>query len=141
MEKKTQKNKIKNLKEGTTKSGEKDKSISTNNSSKTVPPSKSASQVSISHFSSVSTPEYRQGWDRIWGSNNSNLNKTKVSNENSILSSEMTLLNQDLSENIKVKILKELEFSAKKKGFILPRSNISNLKNIEFSCTINFINK
>ena len=53
----------------------------------------------------------------------------------------MTLLNQDLSENIKVKILKELEFSAKKKGFILPRSNISNLKNIEFSCTINFINK
>ena len=141
MEKKTEKKKIKNLKEGTTKSGEKDKSISTNNPSKSVPSSKSASQVSISHFSSVSTPEYRQGWDRIWGANNSNFNKTKASNKNSILSSEIILSNQDLSENIKVKILKELEVSAKKNGFSLPKSHISNLVNIEFSCTINFINK
>ena len=141
MEKKTQKKKIKNLKEGTTKNGEKDKSTSTNNSSKTVPSSKSASQVSISHFSSVSTPEYRQGWDRIWGGNSSNFNKTKISNENLISLNEITLLNKDLSENIKVKILKEFEVSAKKKGLILPKSNISNLGNIEFSCTINFINK
>ena len=28
---------------------------------------KSASQTSISHFSSVSTPEYRAGWDKIFG--------------------------------------------------------------------------
>jgi hypothetical protein len=28
---------------------------------------KSASQSSISHFSSVSTPEYRSGWDNIFG--------------------------------------------------------------------------
>ena len=28
---------------------------------------KSASQSSISHFSSVSTPEYRSGWDKIFG--------------------------------------------------------------------------
>jgi hypothetical protein len=28
---------------------------------------KSASQSSISHFSSVSTPEYREGWERIFG--------------------------------------------------------------------------
>ena len=28
---------------------------------------KSASQKSISHFSSVSTPEYRAGWDKIFG--------------------------------------------------------------------------
>ena len=36
---------------------------------------KSASQTSISHFSSVSTPQYREGWERIWGkSGNSNTN-------------------------------------------------------------------
>jgi hypothetical protein len=30
-------------------------------------PSKSASQSSISHFSSVSTPAYRSGWEKnIW---------------------------------------------------------------------------
>ena len=28
---------------------------------------KSASQASISHFSSVSTPEYRSGWNKIFG--------------------------------------------------------------------------
>ena len=28
---------------------------------------KSASQTSISHFSSVSSPEYRAGWDKIFG--------------------------------------------------------------------------
>ena len=30
---------------------------------------KSASQISLSHFSSVSTPEYRAGWQRIFGNN------------------------------------------------------------------------
>ena len=34
---------------------------------KSVPPSKSASQSSISHFSSVSTPQYRSGWNSIFG--------------------------------------------------------------------------
>ena len=32
--------------------------------------SKSASQISISHFSSVSTPEYRSGWNKIFGKSN-----------------------------------------------------------------------
>lgn len=35
---------------------------------KAKPTAKSESQKSISHFSSVSTPEYRAGWDRIFGS-------------------------------------------------------------------------
>ena len=35
---------------------------------------KSASQTSISHFSSVSTPEYRSGWNKIFG--NSHTGKT-----------------------------------------------------------------
>ena len=38
-----------------------------NKSGKTTSVNKSASQTSISHFSSVSTPEYREGWDRIFG--------------------------------------------------------------------------
>ena len=35
-----------------------------------TPAPKSASQSSISHFSSVSTPEYRSGWDNIFGGKN-----------------------------------------------------------------------
>ena len=34
---------------------------------KSVSPAKSASQSSISHFSSVSTPQYRSGWNSIFG--------------------------------------------------------------------------
>ena len=34
---------------------------------KSASPPKSASQSSISHFSSVSTPQYRSGWNSIFG--------------------------------------------------------------------------
>ena len=44
-----------------------------NKSSKTQGTNKSASQTSISHFSSVSTPEYREGWDRIFGTKGSKI--------------------------------------------------------------------
>ena len=38
-----------------------------NSVSKSVSQPKSASQSSTSHFSSVSTPQYRSGWDDIFG--------------------------------------------------------------------------
>ena len=38
-----------------------------NSVSKAVSEPKSASQSSISHFSSVSTPQYRSGWNNIFG--------------------------------------------------------------------------
>ena len=44
-----------------------------NKSGKTTSVNKSASQTSISHFSSVSTPEYREGWDRIFGTKGSKI--------------------------------------------------------------------
>ena len=55
----------------TPSNGGESKSQDTNTNSgemakKSVAP-KSASQTSISHFSSVSTPEYRSGWDKIFG--------------------------------------------------------------------------
>ena len=51
-----------------------DVSVSQDNKSiKTQGKNKSASQTSISHFSSVSTPEYREGWDRIFGTKGSKI--------------------------------------------------------------------
>ena len=38
-----------------------------NSVAKSSSPPKSASQSSTSHFSSVSTPEYRSGWNNIFG--------------------------------------------------------------------------
>ena len=44
---------------------------------KKAEPNKSASQSSISHFSSVSTPAYRSGWEKIFG----NKSKSEASKE------------------------------------------------------------
>ena len=52
----------------TTTSEKKVETKSKDNLTKKEKSPKSASQLSISHFSSVSTPEYRAGWERIWGS-------------------------------------------------------------------------
>ena len=52
---------------------------------------KSASQTSISHFSSVSTPEYRAGWDKIFGKSEleqSHPEKTKHDQRAALVSEE-----------------------------------------------------
>ena len=48
--------------------GKSDTSTADSSAKKAEPAAKSKSQESISHFSSVSTPEYRSGWNHIFGS-------------------------------------------------------------------------
>ena len=50
----------------------KDTSGNSVDTSKTNASQKSVSQTSISHFSSVSTPEYRSGWNKIFGKSDTN---------------------------------------------------------------------
>ena len=45
----------------------KETAVTSGESQKKTDAPKSASQTSTSHFSSVSTPEYRSGWDKIFG--------------------------------------------------------------------------
>ncbi|MEM9356746.1 MAG: hypothetical protein AAGB04_11070 [Pseudomonadota bacterium] len=47
--------------------GKSDTSTADSSAKKSEPAGKSKSQESISYFSSVSTPEYRAGWDHIFG--------------------------------------------------------------------------
>ena len=72
MNKKIQSTNMSKPKNDSFKSVEKNKTETTEKTSKVGSTKKSASQLSISHFSSVSTPEYREGWERIWGGKNSN---------------------------------------------------------------------
>ena len=137
MEKKTQTQNSNNLKKNTSKTVEKNKTTAASNPSKNITSTKSASQLSISHFSSVSTPEYREGWDRIWGNNKLNFNRDKVIDDNNTLPVEISLSNLDLSDLTKKTILKELHVYATKNNLSLPQSKALLLKNIEFSCTIN----
>ena len=137
MDKKTQTQNSNNSKNNTSKTVEKNKTNAASSPSKNITSTKSASQLSISHFSSVSTPEYREGWDRIWGNNKLNFNRDKVIDDNNTLPVEISLSNLDLSDLTKKTILQELHVYANKNNLSLPQSKALLLKNIEFSCTIN----
>ena len=136
MDKKTQTQNSNNSKKNTP-TVEKNKTTAASSPSKNITSTKSASQLSISHFSSVSTPEYREGWDRIWGNNKLNLNRDKVIDDNNTLPVEISLSNLDLSDLTKKTILQELYVYANKNNLSLPQFKMLLLKNIEFSCTIN----
>ena len=132
MEKKTQTKNSNNLKKNSSNNIEKNKTTSTSSSSKNAPSKKSASQLSISHFSSVSTPEYREGWDRIWGNNKLNLNRDKLIDDNNTLPVEISLSNLDLSDLTKKTILQELYVYANKNNLSLPQFKTLLLKILNF---------
>ena len=137
MDKKTQTQNSNNSKNKTPETVEKNKTAAASSPSKNITSTKSASQLSISHFSSVSTPEYREGWDRIWGNNKSNLNRDKVIDDDNTLPVEISLSNLDISDLAKKTILQELYVYANQNNLSLPQFKTLLLKNIEFSCTIN----
>ena len=138
MNKKTQSKNISHTKKDSTKSIEKNKTETTDKTSKVGSAKKSASQLSISHFSSVSTPEYREGWERIWGGKKSGDSLKKNSHSNSSLVDEIVLTDKDLSENLKLEILKELVIYSTKKGLDLNKTKDLDINVIDFSCVLNF---
>mgnify|MGYP001175976746 CR=1 FL=1 len=138
MNKKNQSKNISQTKKDSTKSIEKNKTETTDKTSKVGSAKKSASQLSISHFSSVSTPEYREGWERIWGGKNSGETLKKNSRSNSSLIDEIVLTDKDLSENLKQEILKELVSYSTKKGLDLTKTKDLDVNVINFSCVLNF---
>ena len=138
MNKKTQSKNISQTKKDSPKSIEKNKTETTDKTSKVGSAKKSASQLSISHFSSVSTPEYREGWERIWGGKKSGDSLKKNSHTNSSLVDEIVLTDKDLSENLKLEILKELVSYSTKKGLDLTKTKDLDINVINFCCVLNF---
>ena len=141
MNTKNQSKNISQSKKDSTKSVETNKKETTDKTSKVGSAKKSASQLSISHFSSVSTPEYREGWERIWGGKKSGDSLKTSSYSNSSRLDEIVLTNKDLSENLKQEILKELIIYSTKKGLDLTKTKDLDINIINFSCVLNFKNK
>jgi len=141
MDKKTQSKNISQTKKDSPKSIEKNKKETTDKTSKVGSAKKSASQLSISHFSSVSTPEYREGWERIWGGKKLGDSLKTSSHSNSSRLDEIVLTNKDLSENLKQEILKELVIYSTKKGLDLTKTKDLDIDVINFSCVLNLKNK
>ena len=138
MNKKNQSKNISQTKKDSTKSIEKNKTETTDKTSKVGSAKKSASQLSISHFSSVSTPEYREGWERIWGGKKSGESLKENSHSNFSLEDEIVLTDKDLSEKLKLEILKELVIYSTKKGLDLTKTKELDINVINFSCVLNF---
>ena len=141
MNKKTQSKNISQPKKDSSKSIEKNKTETTNKTPNVGSAKKSASQLSISHFSSVSTPEYREGWERIWGGKNSNDNTKKNSHSNSSVIDKIVLTDQDLSAKLKLEILKELVISSKEHDLDLTKTKDLKISDINFSCELIFQDK
>jgi hypothetical protein len=82
------------------------------------PSPKSASQSSISHFSSVSTPEYRAGWERIFGGTET---KKKLKPESEVSNSQqfptrIEIQDADIDAELRTTLYKAFLTEARKQG-------------------------
>ena len=141
MNKKIQSTNMSKPKNDSSKSVDKNKTETTEKTSKVGSTKKSASQLSISHFSSVSTPEYREGWERIWGGKNSNNSTKKNIHSNSSVIDKIVLTDQDLSEKLKLEILKELVIYSTEHDLDLTKTKDLDVSGINFSCVLKFKSK
>ena len=92
---------------------------------------KSASQSSISHFSSVSTPDYRSGWDNIFGEKSNSKEITK-----SDLPKRFNLFDYDVDLELRAALDKTLTDVAEKRGFDLTRNKETTRYEYSITCEI-----
>ena len=115
-----------------------DKSTETTQDSKTTKdktPPKSASQSSISHFSSVSTPAYRSGWEQIFG------NKEKVEDnldDNQDNLQEFSVEDSSIDIDLRSLLYKAFQTEAQKHGFQL--NDVNDTSNIVYNLNCKIIN-
>jgi hypothetical protein len=97
---------------------------------------KSASQSSISHFSSVSTPEYRSGWDNIFGENSNakEINSKQITKSD--LPKRFNLFDYDVDFELRAALDKTLTDVAEKRGFDLKRNKETTIYEYSITCEI-----
>ena len=92
---------------------------------------KSASQSSISHFSSVSTPAYRSGWNSVFGGGEaSKKTKSKTSN-GEIFPDHFAIADEDIDAELRNILYKSFQRQARNQGVSLAK--IKKLAVIEYS--------
>ena len=99
------------------------------NKSDTKP--QSAAQSSISHFSSVSTPEYRQGWEQIFGTRkDTNITDQKTKND---FLDQLSLTDTQIDVTLRSALERAFEAVAQKQGHDF--EEIKRLASIEYTIT------
>ncbi len=97
---------------------------------------KSASQTSISHFSSVSTDEYRSGWESIFGKVKSG--KKESSNDKNLVSFPVCLeiRDRDIKGELRAVLYKAFQRQARKEGISLAKCKKSGIVKYNLECNI-----
>jgi len=107
-----------------------------NSTTKPVSSPKSAAQSSISHFSSVSTPQYRSGWDIIFGNRNDVKKPLPEEVSETEFPKKVKILDDDVDVNLR-KILDETFIKlAEKHGIDLNDSKRSLYFEYDINCEI-----
>lgn len=99
---------------------------------------KSASQSSISHFSSVSTPAYRSGWEAVFGGGK-NAKKTSKTSNGVDLPQRLRISDGDIELELRNLLYKAFQRQARKQGVSL--SKMKKIANIEYSLDCNITDK
>ncbi|MFK5981062.1 MAG: hypothetical protein QM488_19500 [Rhizobiaceae bacterium] len=104
------------------------KSADTTSVGKSDAAPKSASQSSISHFSSVSTPAYKEGWANIFG--RSKIDHTTASNtdDGEHFPEKLTIHDVDIDKELRRALYKAFQRQARAQGINLAKIN----KQVEF---------
>ncbi|MCP4937527.1 MAG: hypothetical protein GY927_25780 [bacterium] len=94
---------------------------------------KSASESSISHFSSVSTPAYKAGWESIFGGSKAHQKRKSNSANDDHFPDHLTIDDEDIDEELRSVLFKVFQKQARKQGISLAKIK----KRVEFSYTLN----
>ncbi|MCJ7830645.1 MAG: hypothetical protein MUP74_04575 [Desulfobacterales bacterium] len=103
---------------------------------KSDPTPKSASQSSISHFSSVSTPEYRAGWNSIFGGGKAT-KKTKSKNSNgSVVPEHFSISDANIDAELRNLLDKAFQKQVSSQGIDLSKIKKSAVIEYIIDCSI-----
>ena len=94
----------------------------------------SAAQTSISHFSSVSTPEYRQGWDHIFGARKETISQDEKTQRK--LPENLTITHTDIDKTLCDSLEQKFKALAQKEGYDF--EELSRLTDLRYTITCEF---
>ncbi len=103
------------------KSGETAKSSGSDAGGSASSPPKSASETSISHFSSVSSPAYKAGWESIFGGSKAKRKGSSKSAKGDPIPDQLTLEDDDIGEELRAALYKAFQKQARKQGTSLAK--------------------
>ena len=97
------------------------KSADTTVAKKTDAAPKSASQTSISHFSSVSTPAYKEGWESIFGRSKIDRITASIADNSEHFPEKLTIHDVDIDKELRSALYKAFQRQARAQGISLAK--------------------